>query len=144
MAGYGLQGVLQRALDLPRGVAREGGWSAAGPGSPDSPRDAAGRWAGRDTSGGNGVRAHRLDRVGAGLFRTLIALGLAVLAPTAADAYERIRSLRVWPSQDYTRITIETEAELRYELTALKNPERLVLDLENVDFLSIVDQSAKK
>jgi N-acetylmuramoyl-L-alanine amidase len=50
----------------------------------------------------------------------------------------------VWPSQDYTRITIETGAEVRYELTALKNPERLVLDLENVDFLSIVDQSAKK
>jgi N-acetylmuramoyl-L-alanine amidase len=50
----------------------------------------------------------------------------------------------VWPSQDYTRVTIETGAELRYELTALKNPERLVLDLENVDFLSLVDQSAKK
>ena len=50
----------------------------------------------------------------------------------------------MWPSQDYTRITIETEAEVRYELTALKNPERLVLDLESVDFLSIVDQSAKK
>jgi N-acetylmuramoyl-L-alanine amidase len=50
----------------------------------------------------------------------------------------------VWPSQDYTRVTIETGAELRYELTTLKNPERLVLDLEDVDFLSIVDQSAKK
>jgi N-acetylmuramoyl-L-alanine amidase len=50
----------------------------------------------------------------------------------------------VWPSQDYTRITIETGVEVRYELTALKNPERLVLDLESVDFLSIVDQSAKK
>ncbi len=50
----------------------------------------------------------------------------------------------MWPSQDYTRITIETPAEVRYELTALKNPERLVLDLERVDFLSIVDQSANK
>ncbi|MET0680343.1 MAG: N-acetylmuramoyl-L-alanine amidase [Burkholderiales bacterium] len=50
----------------------------------------------------------------------------------------------MWPSQDYTRVTIETGAELRYELTTLKNPERLVLDLEDVDFLSIVDQSAKK
>ena len=50
----------------------------------------------------------------------------------------------MWPSQDYTRVTVETGAELRYELTVLKNPERLVLDLESVDFLSLVDQSAKK
>jgi N-acetylmuramoyl-L-alanine amidase len=71
-------------------------------------------------------------------------VALALLAPLAAGADERIRSLRVWPSQDYTRITIETGAEVRYELTALKGPERLVLDLEGVDFLSIVDQSAKK
>jgi N-acetylmuramoyl-L-alanine amidase len=84
------------------------------------------------------------DRARARLFRALIAAGLALLFPAIADAEERIRSLRVWPSQDYTRITIETAAEVRYELIALKNPERLVLDLEQVDFLSIVDQSANK
>jgi N-acetylmuramoyl-L-alanine amidase len=84
------------------------------------------------------------DRPGARILRALIAVSLALLAPAAAAADERIRSLRVWPSQDYTRITIETATEVRYELTALKNPERLVLDLESVDFLSIVDQSAKK
>ncbi len=84
------------------------------------------------------------DRARARLFRALIAAGLALLFPAIADAEERIRSLRVWPSQDYTRITIETAVELRYELTALKAPERLVLDLEQVDFLSIVDQSANK
>jgi N-acetylmuramoyl-L-alanine amidase len=83
------------------------------------------------------------DRAGARILRALIAVSFALLAPAAA-ADERIRNLRVWPSQDYTRITIETATEVRYELTALKNPERLVLDLESVDFLSIVDQSAKK
>jgi N-acetylmuramoyl-L-alanine amidase len=84
------------------------------------------------------------DRAGARVFRALIAVGLALLSPVAAGADERIRNLRVWPSQDYTRIAIETGTEVRYELTALKNPERLVLDLENVDFLSLVDQSASK
>jgi N-acetylmuramoyl-L-alanine amidase len=84
------------------------------------------------------------DRPGARILRALIAVSLALLAPAAAAADERIRSLRVWPSQDYTRITIETATEVRYELAALRNPERLVLDLESVDFLSIVDQSAKK
>ncbi len=84
------------------------------------------------------------DRARARLFRALIAAGFALLSPAIADAEERIRSLRVWPSQDYTRITIETAVEVRYELTALKAPERLVLDFEQVDFLSIVDQSANK
>ena len=73
---------------------------------------------------------------------TTALVGFGALLPAAAE--ERIRSLRVWPSQDYTRITIETGTELRYSLTAVKNPERLVVDLESVDFLSIVDQAANK
>jgi N-acetylmuramoyl-L-alanine amidase len=66
-----------------------------------------------------------------------------VLAPTAA-ADEPIRALRVWPSQDYTRVTVESASELRYQLTSVKNPERLALDLEGVDFLSLVDLVADK
>jgi N-acetylmuramoyl-L-alanine amidase len=50
----------------------------------------------------------------------------------------------VWPSQDYTRVTVESVAELRYQLTSVKNPERLALDLEGVDFLSLVDMVADK
>jgi len=86
------------------------------------------------------------DGARARVLRALSALALlpGLLLPALAGADERIRSLRVWPSQDYTRITIETAAEVRYELTSLKGPERLVLDLERVDFLSIVDQSANK
>jgi N-acetylmuramoyl-L-alanine amidase len=86
-------------------------------------------------------------RARAQLRRALSTLALvcpALVHPALVVADERIRSLRVWPSQDYTRITIETPSEVRYELTALKHPERLVLDLERVDFLSIVDQSANK
>src|SRR5262245_10210185 len=136
MAGCGLQRVLQRPLDLPGGVAGEGERAAAGPGSAHPSRRAASKRAGRDARSDDRSRTHRLERVGARVFRALIAMGLACLAPAAASgADERIRNLRVWPSQDYTRITIETETEVRYELTALRNPERLVLDLENVDFL---------
>ena len=76
------------------------------------------------------------------LIRFFAVLGW-VLAPTAA-ADEPIRALRVWPSQDYTRVTVESAAELRYQLTSVKNPERLALDLEGVDFLSMVDQVADK
>jgi N-acetylmuramoyl-L-alanine amidase len=36
----------------------------------------------------------------------------------------------VWPAKDYTRLTLEAPAEMKYELFSLKDPERLVLDLE--------------
>jgi N-acetylmuramoyl-L-alanine amidase len=51
--------------------------------------------------------------------------GLAQAA-TAATA-------RLWPAKEYTRLIIESSSSLTYTLLAIKNPERLVLDLEKVD-----------
>jgi N-acetylmuramoyl-L-alanine amidase len=86
------------------------------------------------------------ERARAPLRRTVIRaaaiLGWGLAA--AATAEEPIRALRVWPSQDYTRVTLESDAELRYQLASVKNPERLVLDLEGVDFSSLTDQLAGK
>lgn len=70
--------------------------------------------------------------------------GLAFALSSAAVADEPIRDIRVWPAKDYTRITIETESPLRYSSTALKEPDRLVLDLEQVDFASVNEQAANK
>lgn len=39
-------------------------------------------------------------------------------------------SSRIWPARDYTRLTIESKSELKYTLFSVKDPERLVLDLE--------------
>ena len=39
---------------------------------------------------------------------------------------------RVWPAPDYTRITLESKRELKYTLFSVKDPERLVLELEGV------------
>ncbi len=44
-----------------------------------------------------------------------------------------ISAVRVWPAQDYTRITLESNKAIRYNQFTLNNPERLVIDLENVD-----------
>ena len=59
---------------------------------------------------------------------------------TAARASEPMRAVRIWPAQDYTRVTIETGQPIRHSLLLLKNPERLALDLEDVD-TSNVQQS---
>jgi len=48
----------------------------------------------------------------------------------AAQTATQITTARVWPSPDYTRITLETQAPVAYTVTGVKNPERLVLDLE--------------
>jgi N-acetylmuramoyl-L-alanine amidase len=44
-----------------------------------------------------------------------------------------ITAARVWPAQDYTRVTFEANSPLKYQLIVLKNPDRLVLDIEDVD-----------
>jgi len=37
---------------------------------------------------------------------------------------------RIWPARDYTRITLESKSEMKFSVFGVKDPERLVLDLE--------------
>ena len=55
------------------------------------------------------------------------------IAPAAAQSpATQIASARMWPSPDYTRVTIESQGPLRYTMQSVKDPERLVVDLEGV------------
>jgi hypothetical protein len=72
-----------------------------------------------------------------------IVLLFAAIAGSAAAA-ERISAVRVWPAQDYTRITIESDRPIRHELLLVKNPDRLVLDLDGVDFASVQKEISDK
>ncbi len=83
------------------------------------------------------------ERARARLIRLAAAAAAALLASIAC-ADEAIRAVRVWPSQDYTRVTIETTNELRYEISSVKAPERLVVDIENADYGSLAEQVAAK
>lgn len=40
---------------------------------------------------------------------------------------------RIWPAPDYTRLALESKAELKHSVFTLRNPERLVLDLETAE-----------
>lgn len=66
--------------------------------------------------------------------RILGSLGAIALCFLAGVAHAQVTSTRIWPAQDYTRVTIETKQELKYQLFPVKHPERLVLDLEGVEF----------
>ena len=72
----------------------------------------------------------RLLALGRGLALLAAAFLLPVLAGTAQA---QVVASRVWPAKDYTRLTLEAPAEIKYQLFAIKDPERLVLDLETND-----------
>ncbi|HEY6241118.1 MAG TPA: N-acetylmuramoyl-L-alanine amidase, partial [Burkholderiales bacterium] len=55
----------------------------------------------------------------------------------AEQPSETIAAVRVWPAQDYTRVTIESSRALKHNLLRVRDPERLVLDLEDVDLQSV-------
>ncbi len=59
---------------------------------------------------------------------------LTILLSINASAYAAnvINAVRVWPSADYTRITLESEQPLVHKMTVLKNPDRLVLDIDDI------------
>ena len=60
---------------------------------------------------------------------------IAVLLAAAYPAFsaEKVLASRVWPAQEYTRVTFESAHPLRHHFFFLSDPERLVLDLEGVD-----------
>jgi len=73
-------------------------------------------------------------------------LATAITATVSAVAADDIliTSARVWPAADYTRITLESSAPIKQNLFGLKNPERLVLDLEGVNVTATLNGLAEK
>jgi N-acetylmuramoyl-L-alanine amidase len=84
-----------------------------------------------------------LDRHAA-LLRLVVALLLLPALPHAAFAANALTAARVWPAQEYTRITLESAMPIRHTLLSVKNPERLVLDLEDVALEPTINELASK
>nr|QGH74564.1 n-acetylmuramoyl-l-alanine amidase 2 [Vibrio phage ST3] len=59
-------------------------------------------------------------------------------------ANNNVIAARVWPAQDYTRITLEAEKPFAYKMTLLKNPERIVVDIENSDVNPVLKSLSEK
>jgi len=72
------------------------------------------------------------------------ALLLSQFFVAAARAADPVRAVRIWPSQDYTRITLESRQPIRHSLLVVKNPERLVLDLQDIEYASVQQEIADK
>jgi N-acetylmuramoyl-L-alanine amidase len=69
----------------------------------------------------------------------------AVLAvPSGVNAATQVSSARIWPAQEYTRITLESAAPIGHNVFTIANPNRLVLDLENVESSTALDVLSNK
>jgi len=68
------------------------------------------------------------------MFQWLALPAASILVPSAAwAAASRIASARLWPAQEYTRIILEGPAPIAYQLSMLRVPNRIVLDLDGVE-----------
>ena len=76
-------------------------------------------------------------------FWCLVIAALNLATPAAAQP-AAVNAARVWPAADYTRVTLESAAALQHNIFRLENPDRLVLDLENVDLTPALTALAQK
>lgn len=85
---------------------------------------------GRNGAGLSPARRHLLKAAGAS-FALLV-------SPLGRAGETSVLAVRVWPAADYTRLTLEGKTPFRYTHQIVKNPERLVIDLEGVEFNSVL------
>ena len=67
-----------------------------------------------------------------------------VSAGAGATAGSSILAVRVWPARDYTRVTLEHDQAIKYSHLLVKDPDRMVLDLEGVEFNSVLQTLPSK
>jgi N-acetylmuramoyl-L-alanine amidase len=160
--------LVQRGERLPRGVAREGAGSTASAGSSDQALSDPGGHANGDdhvahACGCNSVEPTYVEttnvrptedtithvavqRVPSAARRTFLSLPLLLspLFATPAFAATKINSTRIWPADAYTRVTFESAAALKYQYFFVKDPERLVLDIENIELGAQLKELSEK
>lgn len=59
-------------------------------------------------------------------------------------AITSILAVRVWPAADYTRVTLEHNQPFEFTSLLVKDPDRLVVDLEGVEFNAVLQSLPSK
>jgi len=60
-------------------------------------------------------------------------LSVTPVGALAASTASSIVAVRVWPAEDYTRVTIEHKGMVKFTQSVVHNPERLVVDIEGIE-----------
>ena len=79
--------------------------------------------------------------------RRLISVAATLLVlpvvPRLAQA-ATILAVRTWPADEYTRVTLELDSELKAEQFTLENPHRLVVDIEGLTLSAALNDLVSK
>ena len=76
------------------------------------------------------------------LARATTLLVLPVLPRLALAS--RLLAVRTWPADEYTRVTLELDSELRAEHFTLENPHRMVVDIQGLDMSPALNELVRK
>src|SRR5258706_3044322 len=132
-----ISGELQRSHGEPDRMAREGRRSVAAAGRRNRP-GIKWRRAQRELASTLRSRSALPDaaRITLGfhiapLLKLLLVAALIAIAAPALSA-EKVLASRVWPAQEYTRVTFETAQPLKHQYFFVTDPDRLVIDLEGI------------
>ena len=87
----------------------------------------------------------RFERL-AVLWRLVAAFGFFFVTSSISVAAESIKitATRVWPAAEYTRITLESTQPISFNHFTVNHPERVVLDLENIELSNALSQLSAK
>jgi len=69
----------------------------------------------------------------------LIIFLFSIIFNITCFAKDNIIATRIWPSAEYTRVTIESEKPIQNDQMILQNPERIVIDLKDTQLESTIE-----
>ena len=84
----------------------------------------------------SGPRRRVLKAAAASLTLLVSRVGLA--------AVPSVLAVRVWPAKDYTRVTLEHDQPVKFTHMVVKEPDRMVVDIEGIEFNSVLQSLPSK
>ena len=72
------------------------------------------------------------------------ASALVFLGPTQLAFGAKLLAVRMWPAEDYTRVTMESDEVLKVSHQLLTNPHRLVVDVEGLELTNTLKELVAK
>lgn len=87
-----------------------------------------------------------MDRSRRSLLRSASSWLFLSVTPVGAFAANgsSIVAVRVWPAEDYTRVTIEHKGMVKFTQSVVHNPERLVVDIEGIELNNVLKSLGDK
>ncbi|MDE2595140.1 MAG: N-acetylmuramoyl-L-alanine amidase, partial [Burkholderiales bacterium] len=67
-----------------------------------------------------------------------------LLGPKELAWGAQLLAVRVWPAADYTRVTLESDTELKAQYFSVPNPDRLVIDVEGLELNAQLRELVRK